>query len=1088
MKPPAPAAASCPRHCPHCVRHLVTLTAFLVFVSPVAAQQRPAAPEAAGNPAALPGETVVLSPFEVSSERDTGFVAASAFSGGRLASELRDTPVSYSIITREFIEALELTDLQSAADWTTGGTLAYDIETPMAFGQAVNYSTRGSGPGTQQRNFFPQRNNLDSYNLERYDFGRGPNAILFGNGSLGGVSSSTTKRAQTNRAFQAVQLSVGSWRNHRGTLDVNAPLSDKLAVRTVALLGDSDGWRMKDFDRRKAAFLTTTLKPVRNLEIRLEGEYVTNKSNRGFTTINELFAGWDGRTTYNAPMALATLPSNSAALGVNRRGANYYVYDPFDGQNAIMNYQNDPMTRGGGTTATTPVAGYTYGSNASFSSQGRILHLLNVPANRFATAIANSAFRVPSEEFTMNIDAPLLKQRFKDVQLTVSHRIGNLYFEVAGDVNRAAIEVNAEQNRQSNNTYLDINRVKPNGAPNPHFLQPYGDGQFNRSNRNFNYNNLRGAVAYVKDTRFGHFTFNAMGGINDSENVVTTRWMSISQGNDHRQWGALSQPATQRVYIRRYWNETSRPLPDLSAQPITFVDPIARVTRQIQPLWVVDCSRPDTDTLTTQKFKYLLGAANAKFFKGRLAVLGALRYDEYNFLNVQQINRGDYPLDWDGQKRILKSRSAPADYKKLTFIPKDASGRPTGPLQEADIRLRDSATGDRLPQYANDRFKDDYILPAQQGSQITNSIGSVLHLFSWLNPSINYAETFNIPTAVPRIDGSSFKPTVAKGFDYGLRLELFDRRLNINLTYYTAEEINGNTGGDGPAYFNDLYDANVVGDQSSYGRNIRGMGALPKQYRDTRDIANEGFEIEVAYNPTKALRLTANVAFPKVCESNLNPDVKAYIDKNGTVFKQIANDAGVIINASNVATVDASIPINNRSPDAQAAADAYNNITIFRANIIDGKRRTQDQPIVNVYADYTFQQGWRKGLRVGAGLRYRGKQVAGFRGADTMVDPANPTRAIDDPGVNAYTPVYTPDDFYIVTGSAGYTWRLRDGREMRANLVVNNVLNDRGPIYGQSIAVRPKNNDYTSPARESVADGFGLKQPISYTLTLSLKL
>ena len=107
-------------------------------------------------------------------------------SGGRLASELRDTPVSYSVITREFIDALNLTDLQSAADWTTGGTYAYDIETPMAFGQAVNYSTRGSGAGTQQRNFFPQRNNLDSYNLERYDFGRGPNAILFGNGSLGG--------------------------------------------------------------------------------------------------------------------------------------------------------------------------------------------------------------------------------------------------------------------------------------------------------------------------------------------------------------------------------------------------------------------------------------------------------------------------------------------------------------------------------------------------------------------------------------------------------------------------------------------------------------------------------------------------------------------------------------------------------------------------------------------------------------------------------------------------------------------------------------------------------------------------------------
>lgn len=140
------------------------------------------------------------------------------------------------------------------------------------------------------------------------------------------------------------------------------------------------------------------------------------------------------------------------------------------------------------------------------------------------------------------------------------------------------------------------------------------------------------------------------------------------------------------------------------------------------------------------------------------------------------------------------------------------------------------------------------------------------------------------------------------------------------------------------------------------------------------------------------------------------------------------------------------------------------------------------------YGDYTFQEGWLKRLRIGAGVRYRGKQVAGFRGADTMVDPANPARAIDDPTINAYTPVYTPDDFYLVTGSLGYSWRFRDGREMRANLVINNLLTDRGPIYGQSTAVRPKNGDYTSPARETVANGYGLKQPISYNLTLTMRL
>ena len=58
-----------------------------------------AAPGSAGSEKE---DVVTLSPFNVSSERDTGFVAASSLAGGRLAGDLKDTPVAYSVITREF--------------------------------------------------------------------------------------------------------------------------------------------------------------------------------------------------------------------------------------------------------------------------------------------------------------------------------------------------------------------------------------------------------------------------------------------------------------------------------------------------------------------------------------------------------------------------------------------------------------------------------------------------------------------------------------------------------------------------------------------------------------------------------------------------------------------------------------------------------------------------------------------------------------------------------------------------------------------------------------------------------------------------
>ncbi len=1067
------------------------LPALLAPSLPLRAQLTPPI-TSAGSLNSENSDAIVLTPFEVSTEKDNGFAAASSLAGGRLAIDLRDTPAAYGVITREFIDALGLTDLQSAAEWTTGGTLNVDNGQQNFFASPINYNIRGTSNSRPQRNYFPQFNNGDSYNLERYDFGRGPNSILFGNGSLGGVSSATTKRAQTNRPSQSAQLSVGSWRNYRATYDINQPLGKTAAVRAAAVWGDSDGWRMKDFDRRKAVFLTTTLRPWRETEIRVEGEYGINSRQAGFTTLDDRLSGWDGKTTYNAPAAATTLPSNANALGVSRRGANYFVYDPFYSGRAIMNYQNDPITLPGGNSSTTPIGGFVQGSLPAFNTAGAtFLWAVDVPSNRFDTAIANSAFRPPSEEFTISPDAPILAQRFKDVQATLNQRVGNFYFELAADVNRANSFINGEQNRSSNDTYIDINRVRPDGSPNPNFLQPYGDGQLMRGYRQFNYTNLRGAAAYVLETRFGNFAVNTLGGINLGRDNSDYRYLSVAQGSDHRLWGFLSTPANQNVRIRRYWNQTSRPIPDPSLTPITYVDPNTKTSTTIQPLWAVDTSRSDTEAINDSNFKYLLGSLTAKFFKNRLIVLGAIRYDSYDFNTRQQIDKGDYPLNWDGVTRILRP-APPSDYATLTFRQRDSAGNPIGPPQEAAIRPRLAPNGDRDPLYANDRFKDDYNPPAVKGGQFTRSFGAVAHLTSWLNPSINYAETFNPPGGIVRIDGRLLEPTIASGTDYGLRMELLQNRLILGFTYYTNKEINGAIGTDGPNYFTTLYQANVVGDQSATGRNIRGAGDLPVQYRDIRTRSGNGFEFEVTANLSKALRLTGSLSLPKVYESNLNPDVKAYIDKNMPLFKQIANDAGVLVDANNVATVDTSIPINQRSPDATAAATAFNNIIGFRQNIIDGKRLSQNQPIVNIFGDYTVQSGRLKGLRGGLGVRYRGKQIIGFRGSDTIADPNNPKVAIDDPKVDAYTPVYTPNDYYIVTATLNYTWRFKNRREVQANLVINNLLNDRGPQYSSiaqtASALRPKNNDYTSPARETVPISFALKQPISYNFQLTLKM
>ena len=145
----------------------------------LAAQMRAQAP--AARPAAE--DVLVLTPFTVDAARDVGFVAASALAGGRLATDLKDTPVAYSVLTREFIDALGVSDVTEAAQWTTNASFAKDDGRSTQFGR-VGFNDlvtfRGVPANRAQVNFFPVHFDYDSFNLERFDFARGPNSILFG--------------------------------------------------------------------------------------------------------------------------------------------------------------------------------------------------------------------------------------------------------------------------------------------------------------------------------------------------------------------------------------------------------------------------------------------------------------------------------------------------------------------------------------------------------------------------------------------------------------------------------------------------------------------------------------------------------------------------------------------------------------------------------------------------------------------------------------------------------------------------------------------------------------------------------------------
>jgi len=127
---------------------------------------------------------------------------------------MNDTPVAYTVITRTSLMPLASPTLTTPCNGCR--TLVSSVNA-----QGTNNDISGQPIGTvnvrgsagwfhelrQQRNYFIYFAPMDSYSLERYDMGRGPNAILFGNASLGGVTSATSKRASFDRPF----ATVASW-------------------------------------------------------------------------------------------------------------------------------------------------------------------------------------------------------------------------------------------------------------------------------------------------------------------------------------------------------------------------------------------------------------------------------------------------------------------------------------------------------------------------------------------------------------------------------------------------------------------------------------------------------------------------------------------------------------------------------------------------------------------------------------------------------------------------------------------------------------------------------------------------------------
>lgn len=259
-------------------------------------------------------EIIALSPFEVTSTKDTGYAGQDTLAGSRLRTNLRDIPAAISPITAEFISDIAAINVEDVMEYAPSTRMEVEDGRAAPVGENVTIGSqpiriRGLAGGGRSINFFQWGGGIgapaeiDMYMVESAELSRGPNSILFGIGSPAGRFNVATKQARTDRPRYSLSHRIDNWDGQRWVVDLNSPLvKDRLAVRAVALRGRDASWRAAGHSDQDRVFLATKWQPDRKTSVRVEFEdgridRFTSRPSFGI----DLKAFWEesGRPTFN---------------------------------------------------------------------------------------------------------------------------------------------------------------------------------------------------------------------------------------------------------------------------------------------------------------------------------------------------------------------------------------------------------------------------------------------------------------------------------------------------------------------------------------------------------------------------------------------------------------------------------------------------------------------------------------------------------------------------------------------------------------------------------------------------------------------
>ncbi|MFT3867963.1 MAG: hypothetical protein QM715_05645 [Nibricoccus sp.] len=901
----------------------------VVTLSAQTAVSTPAQPASTAD-VPVEDETLVLSPFTVSTKKDVGYLAGNTLAGSRLNTKLKDTGAAISVFTPEFIKDIGATNMKDLilfennavpdfgdADLSVNGN-------PMIGNDEWQLRIRGLS-ASYSRNFFKWEASSDFYNVERIDQSRGPNGILFGFGAPGGLVNTSTKQAMLDVNKHAVSYLVGSWNRNRGTIDTNLSLvPNQFAIRVNAMAESGKDWREFAYDRSRRAHLAAKWAPSRETSLRVEAEIgkVNDNVARPWLAIDQSFL-WRqaGRPTFSgawpwAP-AIDTFWPDHRVVGDDGVVRNWL--GRAQGSNNVDGAFLSATYRDIG--ATDDWARPTWSAWADTPANNAI-----IPRN------ANTGGPDATRETKYKTASAFFESKLTDslsYELAFNHQAID-FFGYDPDGSRATAYY-GNSTEIWGEASADLPDIWGNAAgTNPNAGKLYVENNWTRRDVRTKATDLRATVAYNFNT--GDWGKHRAAGMLNYRQRTFKRVEECEVFSDISGWAfdpTAAEADVNRLYRRHYF--TGGDTKDIHVQSWRIAVP--------GTTWVTTQEPEDT----TEKQTTGMGALQSFFFNEKLVTILGYRADSLKY--TYNYGTGGASVR-DSRARIYLD---PRYEKNKTF---NANTVTAGAVYHATkwVSLFGNVSSSRdIP---NVRI---HIIGADLPPMPEGKGGDAGFKFDLLEGKL-YATV------------GYYKTKVKHMTDWGtVKTDISDRNTKILNALRAPNAAVSAT----PLITQAEYDSHLI--------NANGF---------MFDRDSSGWEFTLVANPTTNWRISANFSINNVIARNSMAEVREWATKNEAFWRSKAPTTGTYT-GDNTPTTNNPGDFSWDTLGNQIRwmeQYAINNVTTLDGHNARGQRKYGG----NLYTNYTFDKGALKGFSIGGGGRYQSKNVLGMYD-DTLDAKYNPT-------------------------------------------------------------------------------------------------